>query len=159
VIRPARPGEARLLSDLALRSKGHWGYSREFLEACRDELTYTEDLLRAEHMRFFVLEERSDVIGFHALERLDPTLVQLEALFVEPAQIGRGWGRRLIEHAKRTAADLGAKRMVIQGDPHAEAFYLAAGGVVTGRSESASIPGRFLPTFAIELASGDPRPA
>ena len=63
----------------------------------------------------------------------------------------KGWGRLLIEHAKRTAVDLGAEQLLIQGDPNAGAFYLAAGGVLTGSSESASIPGRFLPIFAIEL--------
>jgi GNAT superfamily N-acetyltransferase len=77
--------------------------------------------------------------------------MQLEALFVDSHCIGRGYGRILIEHAKREAASLGAQRMLLQGDPHAERFYVAAGGVRTGGSESGSIPGRFLPTFAIDL--------
>ncbi|MEE8490728.1 MAG: hypothetical protein V3S60_03740 [Acidimicrobiia bacterium] len=34
-IRPARRDELDLLSDLALRSKGFWGYDDDFLEACR----------------------------------------------------------------------------------------------------------------------------
>ncbi|MHB1596277.1 MAG: hypothetical protein ACYCU3_19125 [Streptosporangiaceae bacterium] len=38
--RPARPDEVGLLGDLALRSKGHWGYDREFLDACRSELAF-----------------------------------------------------------------------------------------------------------------------
>ena len=33
VLRPARPEEAGLLSDLALRSKAHWGYPPDFLAA------------------------------------------------------------------------------------------------------------------------------
>jgi hypothetical protein len=32
-IRAARAGEAALLSELAVRSKAHWGYSHEFIEA------------------------------------------------------------------------------------------------------------------------------
>ena len=32
-IREARPDEAELLSELAFRSKAHWGYDAEFLEA------------------------------------------------------------------------------------------------------------------------------
>lgn len=39
LIRLARVTEAEILSDLALRSKAHWGYDAEFIEACRDELT------------------------------------------------------------------------------------------------------------------------
>jgi hypothetical protein len=46
---------------------------------------------------------------------------------------------------------MGATKLIIQGDPNAERFYIAAGGVRTGTRESASIPGRFLPTFAIDL--------
>jgi hypothetical protein len=41
-IRPARPGEAAALSALAMRSKAHWGYDQEFLEAVRPVLTFTE---------------------------------------------------------------------------------------------------------------------
>ncbi|MEE8545291.1 MAG: hypothetical protein V3T29_05715 [Alphaproteobacteria bacterium] len=41
MIRPARPGEAAALTDLALRSKAHWGYDAAFMAACRAELTVT----------------------------------------------------------------------------------------------------------------------
>jgi hypothetical protein len=34
-LRAGRRDEARLLSDLVLRSKGHWGYDQTFLDACR----------------------------------------------------------------------------------------------------------------------------
>jgi N-acetylglutamate synthase-like GNAT family acetyltransferase len=151
MIRPARVEEARLLSDLALRSKAHWGYSAEFIEQCREELSYSEQQLRAEHMRFFVIESAQSVAGFYALKRLSSTEIELEAMFVEPASIGQGFGRLLIDHAKSVASAMGAKRLVIQSDPYAEHFYVAAGGVVIGTRESASIPGRFLPTLVIEL--------
>ena len=150
-IRAARAGEARLLSELALRSKAHWGYSPEFIEACRAELSYREEQLRSKHMRFFVLESAGTVIGFYALALQSGQAVELEALFVEPRFIGKGFGRVLIEHAKSVAAALGAKLLIIQGDPNAERFYLAAGGVLSGTRESGSIPGRFLPTFEVRL--------
>lgn len=79
------------------------------------------------------------------------TEIELDSLFVEPEHIGKGFGRLLIEHAKSTAAKMGATRLIIQGDPNAERFYLAAGAFVTGTRESGSIPGRYLPTFAIDL--------
>jgi GNAT superfamily N-acetyltransferase len=151
-IRPARVSEARLLSDLALRSKAHWGYSPEFIERCRAELSYSEEQLLADHMRFFVLESSERIVGFYALERLNRTEIELEAMFVEPAFIGTGFGRLLIEHAKSIASTMGAKQLIIQSDPYAKRFYAAAGGVVTGTSESASIPGRYLPTLTIDLA-------
>jgi GNAT superfamily N-acetyltransferase len=151
MIRPARVDEARLLSDLALRSKAYWGYSPEFIERCREELSYSEAQLRAEHMRFFVIESVQRVAGFYALKRLSATEIELEAMFVEPACIGQGFGRLLIEHAKSVASALGARQLIVQSDPYAENFYVAAGGVVTGTRESASIPGRYLPTLAITV--------
>lgn len=150
-LRAARASEAGLLSELALRSKAHWGYSHEFIEACRAELSYREDQLRSKHMRFVVLESAGIVIGFYALARQSGQVVELEALFVEPQFIGKGFGRLLIEDAKSAASSLGATRLIIQGDPNAERVYLAAGGVLIGTRESGSIPGRLLPTFEVSL--------
>jgi GNAT superfamily N-acetyltransferase len=140
-----------LLSELALRSKAHWGYSTEFMAAVRAELSYNEKQIQSEQARFYVLEQAGRAVGFYSLAHQSRTDIELDALFVEPEHIGKGFGRLLIEHAKSTAAKMGATRLVIQGDPNAERFYLAAGGVVTGTRESSSIPGRFLPTFAIDL--------
>ena len=151
LIRAARASEARLLSELALRSKAHWGYSSEFLETVRAELSYNEKQLQCEHMRFFVPEQAARPVGFYALAHQSGTQIELDALFVEPECIGKGFGRLLIEHAKSVAATMGARKLIIQGDPNAERFYLAAGGVLTGTRESGSIPGRLLPTFAIDL--------
>lgn len=152
LVRPARIEEARLLSDLALRSKAHWGYSSEFIEACRDELSYSERELSSGQMHFFVVESACSVVGFYALARLSGTEYELHALFVEPAFIGKGFGRILVEHAKAEASTMGATSLRIQGDPNAERFYRAAGGVLTGSKESGSIPGRFLPTFLVDLS-------
>jgi len=77
-VRPARVDEARLLSDLALRSKAYWGYSPEFSERCREELSYSEEQLLTEHMRFFVIESAQRVAGFYALNRLSATEIELE---------------------------------------------------------------------------------
>lgn len=152
-VRAARRDEARLLSDLALRSKAHWDYSAEFLVKVRDELSYRAEQIDSPDMRFAVIEVDGSPVGFYALQLLPASEIELGSLFVEPGFIGKGIGRKLMEHAKFVAAQLGATRMIIQGDPNAERFYIAAGGVLTGTRESGSIPGRLLPTFAIDLGS------
>jgi hypothetical protein len=69
-LRPGREEEARLLSELALRSKGHWGYDQAFLDACRAELTLTpEDVLAH---RVTVAERDGRVVGFYALAGTPP---------------------------------------------------------------------------------------
>ena len=154
-IRLARSDEAEVLSALAFRSKAHWGYSGEFMAACRDELTYAAEQIDAPQFTFYVCTAGDSVIGFHALERLNEEVAELEALFVEPEHIGSGVGKTLIEHAKNFARQLGALSLVIQGDPNAENFYLAAGAVQSGSRESHSIPGRQLPLFTIDLGSNN----
>jgi GNAT superfamily N-acetyltransferase len=150
-IRRALQGEAGAISSLAIRSKAHWGYSSEFLDACREELSYSEAQVASTAYEFWVCDDARKIIGFYALELMGPEEAELEALFVEPNMIGRGFGQALIEHAKDRAATLGIRQITIQGDPNAVSFYEAAGGVRDGQRESASIPGRFLPIFRIAL--------
>jgi GNAT superfamily N-acetyltransferase len=150
-VRAIRPHEAAEISSLAMRSKAHWGYSDEFMTACRAELTYSESQIDSDRYEFYVCEAEGRIAGFYALEILGPTDVELEALFVEPEFIGHGFGRILIEHAKVRAVALGIRQLIIQGDPNAQSFYEAAGGVRDGQRESGSIPGRFLPIFRVDL--------
>ena len=89
--------------------------------------------------------------GFYGLERISDSEMELEALFIDVDYIGQGYGRTLIEHAKAIAQKENVRNIIIQGDPNAEKFYLAVGGVKTGCKESASIPGRYLPTFSIPI--------
>jgi GNAT superfamily N-acetyltransferase len=147
-IRPARAGEAELLSDLALRSKAHWGYDADFLEACRAELTVSADYIKSAPV--FVLEEGGRVVGFYGL-RGQGTELELLYLFVEPAAIGGGRGRRLWEHATRTAARLGFQTLTIESDPDAEPFYLAMGARRVGEVTSTLRPGRTLPLLEFPL--------
>lgn len=136
-----------------MRSKAYWGYDEEFLNQCRGELNYSADQILAPQHDFQVCLFDYQVIAFYALERIDDELVELEALFVEPKYVGAGFGRMMLEHAKSRAMTLGSRRMIIQGDPHAETFYLAVGAMPCGSRESGSIPGRELPLYEIVFAS------
>jgi GNAT superfamily N-acetyltransferase len=149
VIRLATVDEVGALSDLALRSKAHWGYDEQFLSACREELTLHEGDLATRPT--FVLEKAGSAIGFYSLEPIAERQVELWFLFVEPAEIGRGHGRRLLEHAKAEAIARGFSSMLIQADPNAVGFYQRLGGVLVGSRPSDSIPGRELPLLEIHL--------
>lgn len=146
-VRPARPAEAAILSALALRSKGHWGYDERFLEACRDELTIPADEVEAR--RTTVAELDGTVVGMYTIDG-GPPVAELGQMFVDPNHIGRGVGRVLWAHAVERARAEGIHTLTIDADPFAEAFYLTMGAVRTGSVPSGSIPGRVLPrlTFA-----------
>ncbi|MGN0063985.1 MAG: GNAT family N-acetyltransferase [Nocardioides sp.] len=148
-IRPARADEHAAVSALALASKGHWGYSAEFLEACRVELTYDAETCASGRM--WVAEADDALAGFVLLEG-EPPAGELAALFVDPAAIGTGVGGLLLRHALHEAAVRGFTRLSLDADPGAEAFYLHHGAVRTGESPSGSVPGRVLPRLEISAA-------
>lgn len=151
-LRPATATDAHTISELAVRSKAHWGYSPEFMQACQQELTHTPEQMRREDL-FYVVAEAEDrtVVGFYALQSQGAGLFELDALFIEPEYIGQGIGRQLVEHALGEAQRRGGLRLLIQGDPHAQSFYLAMGGRPIGERKSGSIAGRMLPLFEIDL--------
>ena len=148
-IRRAAPSEIGRLSELAFRSKAYWGYSSAFMDACREELSVTRSMV--EDHRVYVCELNGVLAGFYSLEDLSDNDIELGHLFVDPKAMGIGVGSRLVEHACRTARDLGFSRLVIQGDPNAEGFYLRCGAVRIGERESTSISDRMLPLFEVEL--------
>jgi GNAT superfamily N-acetyltransferase len=153
-IRRARPSEAGLLSELALRSKGHWGYDADFLAACRDDLALSPDDIATSAV--YVLHDGDVVLGYYRLLLQDDGLAELDALFVEPAAIGQEVGKRLWRHAVATATTLGCTEIALQSDPQAEGFYLAMGAQRAGESESTVMPGRMLPLMRFRLRQDDP---
>ena len=50
-LRTPRPDEAAILTELCLRSKAVWGYDKEFMQACRDELTLTPSTMQSSHFK------------------------------------------------------------------------------------------------------------
>jgi predicted N-acetyltransferase YhbS len=58
----------------------------------------------------------------------------LEHLWVLPAEMGRGLGRRLFDAAAAHARAAGAASLLIDGDPNALPFYLRVGAVQIGET-------------------------
>jgi GNAT superfamily N-acetyltransferase len=148
LIRRAYQPEATLLSDLALRSKGHWGYDAAFLEACRTELTISTEAIVS--LPIFVLEKDESVVGFYGLREHDQGM-ELLYLFVEPSEVNHGYGKLLWKHAVATTSSLGYRTIVIESDPFAEAFYLAMGARRKGETISPMNPTRTLPLMDFSI--------
>ena len=149
-IRRAVPGECEALSDLALRSKAHWGYDANFLAACRAELTV--EPADVQRLRVTVAEESGEIVGFYALGA-GPPEGELSFLFVEPARIGAGVGRTLWQDCLATAARIGLSRIRIESDPFAEGFYTGMGATRAGDVQSESIPHRRLPLLSFNMGA------
>lgn len=147
-VRLARPDEAHLLSELAFAAKAHWGYTREFLESARAELTLTAAQLASR--RAHVLEQAGQVLGFFTVAG-DPPRGELADLFVSPRAMRRGIGTALLQAAQEVAARAGFRELDIHADPNAERFYLDRGAIRVGEVPSGSIPGRRLPLLRLSL--------
>ncbi len=152
-IRSATTADADTMTALAHRSKAMWGYSAEFMRACRDEMAIRSTDIDKGPVDYVVLESGATLLGFYGLQRSSASQFELDALYVEPDQTGQNYGRQLLAHAIDSARQAGAERLLIQSDPHATGFYLAAGAIQTGTLESGSIPGRLLPLLEIAFDS------
>jgi N-acetylglutamate synthase-like GNAT family acetyltransferase len=116
---------------------------------CRDELTISEADIQ--NHQFFVLESDGEVIGFCTLLEGGERERELAHVFVEPARLREGHGRRLVEHAKDAARARGWHSLLVEADPNAREFYCSCGGAQIGTVASGSIPGRHLPLIKILL--------
>ena len=147
VIRPAAPHDLDRATSVCLRSKAFWGYDDAFMAACREELTLTpsdlDDLV-------LVACSGSKSLGVVQLSRTDDIL-EIEKLFVDPAAMRLGLGRRLLDEATDRAMGPAVRAIRAEADPQAVPFYTAVGFVHVGYAPSGSIPGRMLPVLLREL--------
>jgi N-acetylglutamate synthase-like GNAT family acetyltransferase len=139
-LRPATPEDCIALTELAVRSKAHWGYDEAFMAKARSELVVTAEDVATRRVR--VAERDGSVVGFYAL-RLDDE-PEVEMIFVDPQAIGSGVGGVLMRDALAAAREAGVESVVVQSDPQAEAFYRSQGFVPIGTRPSPST-GRILP--------------
>ncbi len=124
-IRAATPDDRDTLTELWLRSVRA---THTFLT--EDDIQRLLPLVRNEALaalEVWVLEKDGRPVGFSGLAGN-----KLEGLFLDPAHIGRGGGRRLVEHARRLKGPLTVD--VNEQNPTAVQFYLALGFRVVGRS-------------------------
>jgi len=140
-IHRADPHEAASISELAVRSKAHWGYDAAVMAIFREELTITPAEIRENET--WVIGE-TEPMAFYSLETAEGGGIALGHLFVDPVYLRRRLGRRLLAHALGRAKARGAVHLQIVADPQAEGFYLALGAQRVGEVES-SIAGRHLP--------------
>jgi GNAT superfamily N-acetyltransferase len=146
LVRPARPQEAAALAALAVRSKAHWGYPSEFVRRFAAGLGLTPEVVEANDVQ--VGERDGEPRGFYTLLPRGP-LVVLDDLWLEPAEIGRGSGRLLFEHAAARAAGGGAAVLEWEAEPYAVGFYTRMGGHTVRWTDS--VLGRRLPVMQLRL--------
>ncbi len=130
--RKAKPEEAECLSDLAIESKGHWGYAQEQLDIWRKDLRVEREYIEKHTVRTIWLN--SDRIGFFAIKKEEE--ITLDHFWLLSRAIGRGIGKVVFQEIEKTCIALGIEEFVIVSDPNAEGFYLHQGAQQIGEVES-----------------------
>jgi|SRR5215471_16083410 len=148
-IRRAIPDESAVLTALAHAAKRHWNYPEEWITHWKDDLTITSDFIARNEV--FVATIEGEIVGCCALVLIE-SLAELEHMWIDPRQMGKGIGRALFAQVQARARELTASRLELSADPHAEKFYERMGAVRIGLVP-ADVSGhaRVLPRMRVEL--------
>ena len=139
--------ESLSLTELAHASKASWGYPDELLALWDADLTL--DPAFVERHDVWAAVAGAKVVGFYAVTG-EGSAREIEHLWVAPGWMGRGVGRRMLEHLVSRARAAGVVELRVVSDPHAAGFYRRMGARQVG--EQASVPsGRRLPVLAIRV--------
>lgn len=148
MIRRAHPAESELLSQLALRSKAHWPYPKEYLNNCVTALKIDPDYVQ--QWPVFVEELNEVIVGFFALKEVNGEK-RLDHLWIEPTFIREGLGTRLFSRAIQEAQNIGWTSFRLAADPYALEFYRKVGCIQIGNVQSRIKPDLVLPHLEFQF--------
>ena len=140
--------DAKILTQITLRSKAIWKYSEEQLNRWKEDLTVSEKMIQ--ELIVFNFISNNVIIGFYILNPPEHKKIELEFLFVLPEFIGKGIGNQLIQHAFNYAKNLMCSKITLIADPNAVPFYESKGFKTIDKIQS-SIFNRYLPVMCKEL--------
>jgi GNAT superfamily N-acetyltransferase len=141
-IRRAHSEDAQTLSQIALLSKAHWPYPKEYLEKCVEALRIDREYISA--WPVFVAEVQNRPVGFFALKVINQE-PRLDHLWILPEYIGKSVGAGLFKLATQEAQKLNWVSFRLAADPYAIGFYEKMGAVRIGTVQSRIKPDLFLP--------------
>lgn len=150
IIEKAKNTDGNELTELTLRSKSHWNYSREQIDKWKNDLTITSNYIDKKEVYKLICNEI--VIGYYSYFRLNDKEIKLENLFIEPKFIGKNYGKLLMSDFVNRIIKTDFEKVILDSDPNAEKFYSKLGFRVIGKLKS-SIKNRYLPIMELCLKS------
>lgn len=137
-----------VLTEITKKSKAYWDYSQEQMKEWSDLLTITAEYIQKNEVYKLVINQSP--VAYYSYFEFDKNSVRLDNLFVSPENIGKGYGKLLmndfilkVKLSKRT-------RIILDADPNAQKFYESFGFLKIGQIET-SIKDRFLPIMELQL--------
>ena len=149
LIRPVIPGEADILTEVAISAKRYWKYPERWMEIWIPELTFSSEYFEANES--WAAEMAGTPIAFYTWQDRNG-IAWIENLWVSAEYIGTGVGKQLFHHALELARQRGYKIMQLESDPNARGFYEKMGMRKIGEHQ-AEVDGqrRMIPVMELEL--------
>ena len=144
----ANTHDYRVLTDITKKSKAYWGYSDEQMRKWSDLLTITEEYIQNNEVYKLVINQ--SIVAYYSYFEIEKNSVRLDNLFVSPENIGKGYGKLLMNDFILKIKKSEAQRILLDADPNAQKFYESFGFVKIGEIET-SIKDRFLPIMELKL--------
>ncbi|MDQ8141582.1 MULTISPECIES: GNAT family N-acetyltransferase [Chryseobacterium] len=144
----ANTHDYRVLTDITKKSKAYWGYSDEQMRKWSDLLTITEEYIQNNEVYKLIINQ--SIVAYYSYFEIEKNSVRLDNLFVSPENIGKGYGKLLMNDFILKIKKSEAQRIILDADPNAQKFYESFGFVKIGEIET-SIKDRFLPIMELKL--------
>lgn len=139
-----------VLTEIMRKSKAVWGYEQKQLQQWEDELTVSQEYINQNPT--FKLSIDKKVIGFYAYRNQGQN-IKLDSLFIDPKNIGKGFGKILLKHfLDNVQLTNTSKKVILDADPNAEKFYLKNNFKTIGLQKT-SIKDRFMPIMVLSNTS------
>ncbi len=131
IIRQARVEDALFLTSISFGAKKYWNYSEEYLIGNNESLTITESYLKENIV--FVAQNKETIIGYCSLHEVKEDYIKngevievgywVDHLFIRPAYINNGIGRKLIEEVKIYCKENGIAHLNVLSCKKTNGFY------------------------------------
>ena len=149
-IEKARKKDARILTDLTIRSKSYWDYSAEQIMSWKDDLTITTAYIDKNEV-YKLTNKHNIIIGYYSYIILNNAVIKLDNLFIDPPYIGHDYGTLLMNDFLKRIKSLKFDKVTLDADPNAEKFYHKFGFKTVGKLKS-TVENRFLPIMEIKIS-------
>lgn len=144
----ANPTEHEVLTEITKKSKAYWGYSNEQMEEWSELLTIKEEYIKNNEV--YKLLINNSIVAYYSYFEIEENSVRLDNLFVSLENIGKGYGKLLMNDFILKIKQNKTKRIILDADPNAQTFYESFGFVKVGQIET-SIKDRFLPIMELKI--------
>ena len=149
LIRRVIPGEADVLTQIAISAKRYWNYPEQWMEIWIPQLTFGSEYFEVNES--WAAEMDGTPVAFYTWQDRNG-IAWIENLWVSAEHIGRGVGKQLFQHALIRSRESRYKIIQLESDPNARGFYEKMGMRKIGEHQ-AEVDGqaRMIPVMEIEL--------